>query len=52
MRLSLVLAVLLWLIVILIDVLQLLAIRSDLDLGIPAEIPRLIEALFYVFIVI
>ncbi|MCO6359524.1 GAF domain-containing SpoIIE family protein phosphatase [Roseivirga pacifica] len=52
MRLSLVLAVLLWLIVILIDVLQLLAIRSDLDLGIRAEIPRLIEALFYVFIVI
>lgn len=46
------LAVLLWLIVMLIDVLQLLAVRSEIDLGIKPQIPLLIEDLFFVFIVI
>ena len=52
MRLSLVLALLLWLIVSLIDVLQLLAIKSGVDLGISRELPILLIDCFYVFVII
>lgn len=52
MRLSMVLALLIWLIVSLIDVLQLLAVRSGVDLGISRELPILLYDFFYVFIII
>ncbi|WP_420384958.1 GAF domain-containing SpoIIE family protein phosphatase [Roseivirga sp.] len=52
MRLSLVLAILIWLIVSLIDVLQLLAFRSGVDLGISREVPVLLIDFFYVFVII
>lgn len=52
MRLSLVLAILLWLIVSLIDVLQLLAFKSGVDLEIGREVPILLIDCFYVFVII
>ncbi len=52
MRLSLVLAILIWLIVSLIDVLQLLAFKSGVDLGISKEVPILLIDFFYVFIIL
>jgi sigma-B regulation protein RsbU (phosphoserine phosphatase) len=50
MRLSLVLAVLLWLIATLIDVLQLLATRSDVKLGIDPVVTNLLEAVFLIMV--
>jgi len=50
MRLSLVLAVLLWLIATLIDVLQLLATRSDVKLGIDPLVTNLLEAVFLIMV--
>lgn len=52
MRLSLVLAILIWLIVSLIDVLQLLAFRSGVDFGISREVPILLIDFFYIFVLI
>lgn len=52
MRLSMVISILLWLIVSLIDVLQLLATKSGVDLGIGREVPILLMDFFFVFIVI
>lgn len=52
LRLSLVLAILLWLIVSLLDVLQLLAFKSGVNLGISREVPLLLIDLFYVFVLI
>ena len=50
MRLSLVLAVLLWLIGTLIDILQLLAVRSEVDLGINPFLDKLIESVFLILV--
>ncbi len=52
MRLSLVLAVLLWLIGTLIDILQLLADRSDVNLGINPILTKLIESVFLILVMI
>ncbi len=52
MRLSLVLAVLLWLIDTLIDILQILAVKSEVDLGISPLVHKLIEAVFLIFVII
>jgi len=52
MRLSLVLAVLLWLIGTLIDILQLLAVRSEVDLGISPIVIQLIECIFLIFVMV
>lgn len=50
MRTSLVLAVLLWLIDTLIDILQILAIKSDVNLGISPLVHQLIGALFIILV--
>lgn len=52
MRLSLVLAVLLWLIDTLIDILQILAEKSEVNLGISPEVHQLIGAVFLIFVII
>tara|TARA_R110000796_G_scaffold118864_1_gene232685 strand:+ start:37781 stop:39853 length:2073 start_codon:yes stop_codon:yes gene_type:complete len=52
MRISLVIALLLWLIMTLLDVLQVLAFRSDVDLGISPIVPVLIIDFFFVFVVV
>lgn len=52
MRLSLTLAVLLWLIIMLIDFLGILADRSQVDLGIAPYLPTLFLNLFYIFVLI
>lgn len=50
MRTSLVLAVLLWLIDTLIDILQILAVKSDVNLGISPLVHQLIGALFIILV--
>lgn len=52
MRFSLVLAVLLWMIDTLIDILQILAVKSEVDLGISPLVHQLIEAVFLIFVII
>lgn len=52
MRLSLALAVLLWLIGTLIDILELLADRSDVDLGISPFLSQLIESIFLILVMV
>ena len=52
MRLSMVLAILLWLIASLIDVLQVFAIKNGVELGISPSIPLLLMDFFYVFIIV
>jgi serine phosphatase RsbU (regulator of sigma subunit) len=52
MRFSLVLAVLLWVIDTLIDILQILAIKSEVNLGINPVVHQLIEAVFLIFVII
>ena len=52
MHLSLVLAVLLWMIDTLIDILQILAVKSEVDLGISPPVHKLIEAVFLIFVII
>mgnify|MGYP003633662025 FL=1 len=52
MRISLAISTLLWLIMTLLDVLQVLAVRSDVDLGISPIVPVLIMDFFFVFVVL
>ncbi|MGW8122615.1 GAF domain-containing SpoIIE family protein phosphatase [Roseivirga echinicomitans] len=52
MRICLAISTLLWLIMTLLDVLQVLAFRSDVDLGISSVVPVLIMDFFFVFVVL
>lgn len=52
MRLSLVLAILLWLMSTLIDILQILADKSDVNLGISPFLTELIQSVFLIFVIV
>ena len=52
MRLSITMAILIWLIATLIEVLDLLAVRSGVDLEIPRYLPTLLIDFFFIFILI
>mgnify|MGYP005841022951 CR=1 FL=1 len=51
-RASLIAAIVVWLIVNLLEILQLIAVRSSMDLGIPGYLPILLMDIFYLLIVV